>query len=260
MTLPIGAAASAARAQVDRQTSLNAAFTNSPNRVAINELKAAYNQALSNIRGDISISEVGRAQLIARAWLNARDEIERLTKLDFDAQVEQYNAVERKVFGTMASTPEAALSFRDATDRAKGLTNAADAMEMLGTAEMSGDDTLCKAVVLRAWLNGWDGVIDHYALSHPSLTDNLAEMSALRHNLDSRVSMVGGNMGRTLSMPAELRNLDAKTIHAYAAGNPTPNAQWLLDNKFSLNLTQQQQRDARDQAAAEARARAARGE
>ncbi|WP_052765203.1 hypothetical protein [Mycolicibacterium obuense] len=237
------------------------AFTSTPHRQQITQLQTAYRQALDDIRGDASLSELGKQQLIARAWTNTRAELSRLQQLDFDTQVARYNTLERTVFGTAASSTGAdAVSFRDAVDRAAKLENAESAMRLLGTSELSGDTVLARAVLMRAWEAGWNDVVESYACNHATVSDKLAELVALRQSLDGRASKLGGAMAASLTRPTELQNLSLTEISDYAQAEPSLSTSYVLNNRFTSGITPQQEKDARAQAAAEARTRAQRGE
>ncbi|MAS06195.1 MAG: hypothetical protein CL534_16145 [Ahrensia sp.] len=239
---------------------IGAAMTSTPHRQKIIELRAAYNNALADVRGDASLSELGRTQMIARAWTNTRAEIARLEQLDFDTNVKRYNDIERQVFGTAATSGADAVSFRDATDRADKLDTAEAAMKALGNAELSGDTILAKAVVMRAWQADWGQVVDQYAVTHPTVTDKLAELGALRQTLDGRVSRLGGKVGASLIKPSELQGKMPDEIKRLAEADPSLSMSAVSAARIAGTATPQDEADARAQAVAEARARAARGE
>ena len=193
--------------RVRNKTDIKHAAASGPHRQQILALKAAYADGLKQVRNDPNLSERGKQQLIARAYTNVSREIEKLSKQDRDINIKRYDEVERKLFGSSANNPEAALSFRDAVDRAAKLDDAQTAMQALGTARMSGDETLARAIVMKAWQAGWSNVTDTYAVENPAVTDQLAELSALRHHLESKVSALGGSVGANMKEPPELRNV-----------------------------------------------------
>ncbi|QEM47176.1 hypothetical protein [Mycolicibacterium grossiae] len=233
---------------------VGAAATSTSHRQQIIDLKAAYTKACDDVRGDISLSELGKQQLIARAWVNTKTEIARLQQADFDTLVTRYNKLERQVFGTAADSAGAdAVSFRDAVDRASKLDNDEAAAKLLGTAELSGDTILAKAVVMRAWEARWNDVVDHYAVNHATVADTLAELVSLRNTLDSRVSKLGGALGANLPRPTELQNLSLAEVQSYADAEPSLSASHVLNNRFTNGITPTQERQAREQAIAEAR-------
>jgi len=200
---------------------IGGAVTSTPTRQRMNEIRTAYRQALDDIRGDASFSELGRQQLIARAWRNTRDELARLSQLDFDSRVARFNELERQVFGVSAVSGADAVSFRDATDRADKLKYITDATKALGTAELSGDAILAKAIVMRAWQAGWTAVVDQYAVTHPTVTDKLVELGTLREDLDSRASRLAGGMAGALPRPSEIANLSLSEVQQYADADPS---------------------------------------
>lgn len=236
------------------------AVTNNPTRQQMNQLRIAYREGVDTVRGDASLSELGKQQLIARAWTNTRNELARLTQLDFDTQVARFNDLERQVFGAAVTSGADAVSFRDATDRAAKLANADAAQKALGTAELSGDATLAKAIVLQAWQRNWTQVVEQYAMTHPTVTDSLAELGALRENLDSRAAQLGGQLGGSLPRPTELQNLSLREVADYAASEPALSLDAVLNARMAGTATPAQETAAREQAAAEARARAQAGQ
>ncbi|MEM6109507.1 hypothetical protein AAHS21_25230 [Mycobacterium sp. 050272] len=237
---------------------IGAAITNTANRQKINDLKVAYRRACDNVRGDVSLSELGRQQVIARIWSNTRAEIARLRQLDFDSLVQRYNSLERTVFGTAgASTGADAVSFRDAVDRAGQLDSVEAAAKMLGTAELSGDAVLAKAVVMRAWESRWDVIVDKYASTHATVADKLAELVSLRKALDGIASRLGGAIGASLPRPTELANLSLAQISEYAAADPSRSLDAIRAARLTGDATPDEEEAARRQAVDEARARTA---
>ena len=57
---------------INAQTNnIGAAMTSTPHRQKVIDLRAKYNNALADVRGDSSLSELGKTQMIARAWTTA---------------------------------------------------------------------------------------------------------------------------------------------------------------------------------------------
>jgi hypothetical protein len=228
---------------------VGAATTNTTARQKINDLRAAYLKACDGVRGDASLSELGKQQILARAWVNTRAEIAKLTQQDFDTRVARYDSLEREVFGTAAASSGAdAVSFRDATDRASELESAAAAAKLLGTAELSGDTVLAKAVVLKAWESRWDTVVEHYAVNHATVADKLAELVSLREGLDSLTSRLANNMGASLHQPTELTGLSLADINKYAPADPARSLEAVQLARMRGDATPQDEADARRQA------------
>lgn len=237
--------------RIRKKSSLNDAAVSSPHRQRINEIQAAYRDAVKQIRRDPNLTERGKQQMLARAYTNVSREVGKLAKADRDTHIKRYDEVERAVFGSTATDPESALSFRDATDRAAKLEDAESALRALGTAQMSGDSTLARAIVMRGWQAGWSNVTDTYAASNPKVTDQLAELAALRHHLESSVSVVGGSMSASVSEPEELRSV---ANLAKLAEEDLPLTQVdILQGRTNGTITPQQEKDFREQAVAEAR-------
>ena len=198
--------------RVSQRTDLGRAMTNTPIRKQINELQNEYRRQLNAVRQDAGLSDVGKAQALAQVWRSYSARISELNKLDYDTQVAKYDKLEAVLFGTTADSPESALSFRDAFDRANKITDQKDAMTALGSARLSGDTVLARAIVMRAWQANWREVIDAYAIGNPSVASQIAELNAIRDQLDSLVSKFGGSMNVSMRMPEELEGVPAALI------------------------------------------------
>lgn len=202
------------------RSNLNKAFRDSDNRKAINDIRALARQAFDKIRGDASLSELGKKQLIARTWLNARDEIARLSEADTAEQRARYDQLEKQVFGIDSNDTTAIVSYRDAVEKTRSFDKEDDALDALGTAELSGDRAYSAAILLRAWQKRWNRVIDTHTRNHPLDADALTELRAIATRRDSQASNLGGSMNATLQRPAELAGTVLSEISSLAATAP----------------------------------------
>lgn len=236
--------------RVRKKSSLNDAFISSPQRQSINNVQAMFNNAVKQIKRDPNLTDRGKQIMLARVYTEARRRIMPLEKADRESHIKRYDEVEKSVFGSTADDPASVMSFRNACDRAAELQDAPSALRALDTAQRGNDATLARAIVMRAWQAGWSNVTDTYAATNPKLTDQLAELAALRHHLDSTVSVIGGDMITSLRRPAELEMVNADQL----AEEDLPLTQGdILLGRTNGTITPQQEKDFREQAVADAR-------
>jgi hypothetical protein len=141
-------------------------------------------------RDNTSLNAEARDAFIAEEYLSAKRQMDEISKATAADRAQKVAAAKRRVFGvddilgSAASATDratAAISYRDATDRASKLSNQAEAQEMLDSAERSGDDILARAVAAWAVDRGVQSVADRYFDTRPQQSQALGEyMNALQ--------------------------------------------------------------------------------
>ena len=115
---------------------------------------------------------------MAGIYVTTRDTVARLQADDQAATSARHTTLERDLFGLTGFTDaSAAISFRDAQDRASGITDERDALRLLNQAELSGDDHLAKAVALRSLQEAWPAVSAAYATARPGAAAKMQELA-----------------------------------------------------------------------------------
>lgn len=158
----------------------------------------AINSALANQ----SLSAAGQRLAAATAQLTAQRSMDALqNNFESGAQLTATD-LERRLFGSPTPVTGAdAVSMRDANDRASQLTDPGEALSMMQTALMTGDDLLARAIARQAYgmrnsplgaLGGWGDVLDAYAEQNPTFASQLrqysdATASALRDSVDGLI-------------------------------------------------------------------------
>jgi hypothetical protein len=132
--------------------------------------------------------------LLARAYLKAKSDMDALNTSSTASADARRRALTAQVWGVddiatnAVDRAAAAVSYRDAQDRAGSLENPHDAANLLTAAERSGDELLARAVASQADTMSWDDVAGEYFATRPAkaaanaelhrLTPNIANMSA----------------------------------------------------------------------------------
>ncbi|MFG2596699.1 hypothetical protein [Streptomyces sp. NPDC048462] len=146
-------------------------------------------QALANkaaaINGKRNLTDAAKRTMLARAYLEAKTAIEEARTQETENIGRERRKLERKLFGNDGFTvdPNAAISRRDAADRAARIETADEALRTMWRAERDGDATLAKAIASRAAdYSGdpvWAGVVQQYVADKPSEAETLQAMRDL---------------------------------------------------------------------------------
>lgn len=87
--------------------------------------------------------------------------------------------LQRSVYGTAGTTPEAIISFRDAQERADRLTKEEDALPVMSRALINQDAGMADALLARAFDRNWANVIEAYAGEYPIKAQNVSDLNQL---------------------------------------------------------------------------------
>lgn len=184
------------------------------------DAEAAYNR----IRGRAELSVDAVRIGLARAYLAAAQkmhDLESSAGADADAQRRALNLAAWSIDDLATNAVDraaAAMSFRDAQDRAALLEQPQAALDALNQAENSGDELAARAIGQQAYTSGWTDVVDAYVRNRPKARDAVAaltelDQAALRPQIRNLWAFV-------LSRPLELGGLSDVGLAALAA-NPT---------------------------------------
>ncbi|MEZ7240789.1 hypothetical protein QYS60_23825 [Rhodococcus sp. GXMU-t2271] len=166
-----------------------------------------YLRQLKEIRADNNLSDAGKRTQIENLYNTTKARLEqhrRSTEGDREARI---TSLQRKLFGTVGTTAQDAISHRDATDRASTVPTEDEAVSMMNNAIISNDKILQGALLKRAYdakdLNGkpWMNVINTYEAAHPNDATSLQELLDLITQPPSNFAMT---MFSALVKPAEL--------------------------------------------------------
>ncbi len=154
-----------------------------------------YVDTLNRIRNDRDLTDEARRRHAAEVWTATRKELDGLQAKERERLTKREQELERRLFGLAAGglDASAAISARDAQDRASRLSRPDEAAALLARAERNGDQTLAKAVAHHALLqsreamtrdveHAWDGVVGAFLDARPhmeTVVDELAQIERL---------------------------------------------------------------------------------
>ncbi|MEW1706604.1 hypothetical protein AB0230_05100 [Microbacterium sp. NPDC089190] len=87
--------------------------------------------------------------------------------------------LQRRVYGTAGTTPDAVISFRDAQERAGRLAKEEDALPVMTRALVNQDAGMADALLARAFDQNWANVIQAYAAEYPLKAQDVSDLNQL---------------------------------------------------------------------------------
>jgi hypothetical protein len=152
---------------------------------AANTIRDNLGAAVDHIGTQASLTPDAQLCLIARAYMTAKAQMDALSTDTAAAAGARTRVLNGQVWGVddFADKVSASISLRDATDRASTLDSIPAAMNLLSTAERSGDELLARATACLADQMGWDDVAGAYFSTRPAAAKANAELHGLQPSL-----------------------------------------------------------------------------
>ncbi|TCL84808.1 MULTISPECIES: hypothetical protein [unclassified Rathayibacter] len=183
-------------------------------------IRATMTNTVDSIRANTRISDIEKRDQIARAWLDAKKQINALASDTNATRSTRKQALERKLFGIPNTTDAShAISYRDALDRASAIDSTTaegerQAVELMRRAEISGDTTLVRALLAVAYERQQVDVINAYANAHEKDDADLNELWKISTEpIDSSVFAFAEPQA-----PHEVDGAPGHTVQAWADG------------------------------------------
>jgi len=188
---------------------------NTPQQEKALKLKADYQRLVDDIRNNRTLSEHGKRKELAILYIDYKPRMEALEAEENATKETRAKALRRDLFGLSGfADPHAAISYRDAQDRAANIQDEDAAMSLLNRAELSGDTSLAKAVAARAFESGWNRVINTYADGNPASEakfNELIDIESYGRGSAGLAQILGQAMTYSVDKPAELGNYSMDT-------------------------------------------------
>lgn len=175
------------------------------------QIQNTLKSTVAAVRSDPTLSDAGKTQRLTQAYQEAAGKMAAAKQAHTAAVEAERESLQKSVFGlsfTMSATDAeraaAQAMYRDAIDRTAALKTEQDALNMIETANLTGDRTLLKAASLSAYRNGWGKALARYAEIEP---DAGRRVYALQdQDVASRDPMqrFGESVAFSLDKPAEV--------------------------------------------------------
>jgi hypothetical protein len=194
---------------------LNIQAGTTDNQIKAANTIAAHQVRIEAIRSDPALSPEGKRNRMAGDYITTQATVARLQVDEQAAASARRTTLERDLFGLPGfADASAAISYRDAQDRAAGITDEHDALRLLSQADLSGDDHLAKAVALRSIQESWPNVSAAYAAARPGVAAKMQELANMA--TPGIADSLSAAWAYYLPAPNELAGIPAQTINELA--------------------------------------------
>ncbi|MGP6177843.1 hypothetical protein ACTU6U_11150 [Microbacterium sp. A196] len=140
-------------------------------------VKDSHRSARQKIQDDPMLSGLAKQTRIADLDKETKGKLDAI-KGEQESKVRDVRTrLERELLGDQPSDASSVLLRRDAADRARRISDEADALAVLGDAVRGGDDSLAHAVGSRARQSGWVDTLDAYREAHPGSADSAVALA-----------------------------------------------------------------------------------
>lgn len=168
----------------------------------------AFGGTLDSIRADRTLTDYGQAEKIARAYVEARRDVNTLSDQEAQAVQNRKTELERTLFGWEPTMDVNIIrARRESTELADALDHPSEALTAYEKAKLRSDDMHVRAIFARALSVGWSGIVDDYLITHPARTADAQELASILHLLSPEGQFMASS-NYHLSKPNELASVD----------------------------------------------------
>lgn len=171
-------------------------------------IRASFNAAIASIQQDDHLAPAGKVERMAYLTLDAQADIRAAERRYLEARSSYRDSMMRRAYGSEGPADASTQRLRrDAAEAAAKLTDEASALELFEWAQLNQDETLARAVALRAHSVGWERVSSEYLADRVSDQHALSELRAVDFEASSPEGQLHYAMRGefALTLPADLK-------------------------------------------------------
>lgn len=154
--------------------------------------RTEFAATVAAVRNDPNLSDVGKRDKLAGAWVAAQREMETLRREYSEGIVKRRRELEKSVFGIRLTSTDSRASawsdYRNALMSADGVKTEAAALRLLERAERIGDETFARALTLVAVERDYGSVLERYAAERPDVESAFQELAKLEGTIGDRLN------------------------------------------------------------------------
>lgn len=161
------------------------------NRAAALRISRDARDQMKAVRDDPRRTDLAKQELIPQIVEEAKPRLAELAAREQQMVDEHQRFLQRQIYGTAGSSPEAVISFRDAQERADRIEEPRPALISMQRALLNKDDGMAQALLGRAFDQGWGDVINAYATENPALRTYLTDLNdllAFKNNVGAQMT------------------------------------------------------------------------
>jgi hypothetical protein len=161
------------------------------NRATALRISGDARTRIKGINEDPRLTDLAKREQIAQITDETKPKLAELAAKEEQIVDEHVRYLQRQVYGTAGTSPEAVIMFRDAQERADKIEDQRPAMNAMQRALLNKDDGMAQALLGRAFDQGWGDVINAYATENPALRTYLTDLNdllAFKNNVGAQMT------------------------------------------------------------------------
>jgi hypothetical protein len=140
---------------------------------AVQGLQASHEQQLAAIDNDGKLTDDGKKAAQAALYEETTAAMNQY-RAAFETEVDKATiTAEKRLFGPASTDPATLMAHRDALERADNIANEKAALDAIARARYSGDDSMVRAITMRAETQGWETVLGQVEKAAPGTASKL---------------------------------------------------------------------------------------
>lgn len=170
-------------------------------------LIAAFGRETTAIRNDQRFTDAEKRRRLAAAYLQTKTETESLKTAEAKDRSDRIQALRRRIYGRFDTTQGSdVIALRDAQERASALTSEdqARALELLNRANLNNDQSMTRALLMRAYEVQWVDVLNQYTAHNPSTERDIDELWTLSDGGETLAATLHREWSYVVTAPTEI--------------------------------------------------------
>lgn len=149
------------------------------NRAAALRVTGDAREQVKATNNNPMLSELAKRENVSRITDTAKAQLADLAAREQQIVADQIRALQRQIYGTTGSSPDAVITFRDAQERADRITEQRPALAAMERALLNKDAGMAQALLGRAFDQGWSDVVAAYVSENPAQGTNIEDLQGI---------------------------------------------------------------------------------
>lgn len=149
------------------------------NRASALRVSGIAQERMKATREDPRLSDMAKQENITQIRSDAQKQLDELSARENQLVADHTRFLQRQIYGTAGTTPDAVITFRDAQERADRIKEPRDALTAMQRALLNQDAGMAQALLGRAIDQGWSDVTSAYAAENPARASYVADLQGL---------------------------------------------------------------------------------
>ncbi|MEV7768315.1 hypothetical protein [Microbacterium sp. NPDC086615] len=161
------------------------------NRADALRISSSGRARIKAVQEDPRLTDLAKREQAAHITDEVRPQLADLAAREQQMVNDHVRFLQRQIYGTAGTSPEAVITFRDAQERADKIEEQRPALTAMQRALVNKDDGMARALLGRAFDQGWAEVVAAYSAENPALETYITDLRDLlnfKNNLGAQLT------------------------------------------------------------------------